>query len=635
MTHLPPTDFVTRLRGLERDVARLQRHRHPETNAFGQAVGQEVSQVGTATVPPAAAVVPHPQNVTGKDPWVPSKPVISVLLGVLAVTWDGHGAMDEDIPSNFAWIEVHRSMEGPEFETGPLTRVGHLRASGTATFSDQVYGDIWYYRFVMVNAQSQPSDPSEASIGVLVQVADADIITVSADKMITGELQAGVRIIAGPESGTHAEVTSEGIRSYVDDPVDGTPNEVVRLGTNDNDVLGITNSLGQTVGSWDENGRIAATALNVGDDGGPVWAVDDDGNTYLFSGVEIYGTEFTEWFDDNGGGRGALARANRMDTPSTYSATETKYLELQIPDIRPGRLYSIRVPSFYMDSDTSGGDSTTFLRYAWDGAAVSTSSPNIGATRTNHPGGKSYRTGGIEYLHDSSAQVVSERELRLLLSYGAEIGNSRPVATSGFPVQIIVEDIGPAVPDSGIDYSVTTPPTVRKSYVTYWYATNSESYRGNGTARTDTPDLVQGYDPSGFNGDGHAVTIFGGNSFKGSEVGVSLATAMTGATLVKAEVYFFFDHWFYNTGGTAILRPWNSTSLTGASATPTGTAIKSSAWANPGGRLVNITPIASTSIRGVRLGKSGGTNLLYYGRARGHTVSSGKPYLKLTYTREV
>ncbi|GAA3304826.1 hypothetical protein GCM10020295_56970 [Streptomyces cinereospinus] len=40
----------------------------------------------------------------------------------------------------------------------------------------------------------------------------------------------------------------------------------------------------------------------------------------------------------------------------------------------------------------------------------------------------------------------------------------------------------------------------------------------------------------------------------------SLGTDLSGATIQKAEVYLYFDHWYYNGGGKAVIKAHKFTS---------------------------------------------------------------------------
>ena len=86
----------------------------------------------------------------------------------------------------------------------------------------------------------------------------------------------------------------------------------------------------------------------------------------------------------------------------------------------------------------------------------------------------------------------------------------------------------------------------------------------------------------------------------------------------KVEVYLYANHWYYNSGGTAYLRTYNSTSL--PSSRPTaGNLVTSSSWPKPGGRWVNVgtswgSLFQSGSAKGVLIGHTGTTSARAYGR---------------------
>ena len=250
-----------------------------------------------------------------------------------------------------------------------------------------------------------------------------------------------------------------------------------------------------------------------------------------------------------------------------------------------------------------------------------TSGRNINSTNTQ---------GQTISLSVGYAPSVDIASFRLLLSHRPDTGGSSSIlAASILPVELLIVDEGPDGGDIGIDRSGTT--TTKQTYTSTWIASSSGTYRGDQSKRSDTTDLVQGYNSS--NGDGHAVVVFASANSTGGETGKSIATALTGATLKKVEVYLYANHWYYNSGGTGLIRAYDSTTVPATGTTPTGSLKSVGSWPKPGGKWVDITSISTTAIRGVTVGKAGSTNLLYYGRFNGASASSAKPQLRLTYTK--
>lgn len=703
----------------------------------------------------------------------PSTPTATVRLGVVTITWDGLDHLGNPQPADFAGAVLHRSQVN-DFTPDGTTIAARLRGSGQVLFSDQAYDSTWHYKIVTHDTSGNESTPSaqvDATTTPLVatdlngQVVDganivpgtvsitdvaiansvttrelaagavtanelsANAVTadkiavgaVDAGKIATGELAAGVSIIAGPSNGTHAELTSTGFRVFINDPVDGVPNEVVRMGTGDNDTLAISDAAGNVLATISEAGDLSASSVSSDGDmevlGQPLLGrtAEFDSPTQASTAVGILdllprgvvaydsypgGSTYTtrralhelSFLAERGrtyelrfsGIHASIATANVTtgfgiglaspdDIPlryvSTYSVTgnvltvtttaahgyvtgDTAILR-DMPDAPLNGQYAITVTStttFTASTDSADIAST-------DGTSTNASvdvtreapTPNLSGNAPTimfcqqiiSSAGKSVtfpaqtKTLRCNPLGKANGGELSPGINKLLVFVTGDLANFTPSSADYYT--LTVADVGPDIPATGLNNSSVvgtnqTTQATKKTYTSVWRASNSESYRGNNTARTDTGDLVQGTDPSGYNGDGHAVVVFGSGAVSG-EVGKSIATALSGASLAKVEVYAYANHWYYNAGGTAIIRPYNSTAL--SSTTPSGSHINSGSWPNPGGRWVNITSIASGSIRGFTLGKSGTSNLTYYGRFNGHTAGtvSTRPQLRLTYTR--
>lgn len=451
-----------------------------------------------------------------------------------------------------------------------------------------------------------------------------------------GIIAPGVEIIAGDPVGNHASFSDSGFRVFADDLDDGVPNEVVRMGTESGDLFAITDSMQQVKASISDSGGGAFTGLSV-----DPTELNPDGSPA--KGLSIYGTEFLEWLDTLP--RGVCSWEVFPADVTSPDSNEYGYGEIGFV-ARPGRLYRISMRGSIETNDT-GGIPRVSLRMSYANAPDDAPSPTVTSPvlLTHRPNWQS--DANEEYSFSDFAMLYNEslvdRNVRVLMTIWSDgVGTATMYAPGtgvsnfsnpGMGAAIVAEDVGPylsqggAYNTGGATGTPTPTPTPVKQYVSTWNATNSESYKGSNTARTDTADLVQGYNSS--NGDGFGVVVFTGNAATG-ETTKTIATALSGASLRKVEVYLYANHWYYNGGGTALIRAYDSTSL--SSSTPSGTIKQSASWPKPGGRWVDITSIATAAIRGITVGKAGSTNLLYYGRFNGHTQSN-KPRLRLTYVR--
>ncbi|HEY6020690.1 MAG TPA: hypothetical protein VIY48_12590 [Candidatus Paceibacterota bacterium] len=405
-----------------------------------------------------------------------------------------------------------------------------------------------------------------------------------------------------------SELTSAGLRLF-----NTNGDEVVALVANRANYFTVTSPNGETLASIDEEGGGSFVTTSV--DG-----IDSDEDGTPDSGFQIYGTEYLDWLDQRGRGVLPDGYALRVDTPTSYATTTiTKYLELQFMAPK-GRTLRVDVPSFYLDSSIAGSSMLSYLFIEYDGTAVTTSSTQVGSTRTHAATANAYRTGGITY-HMRTGDWTADREVRLLLAYSSSgSGNCKPVASSGYPIEIIITDVGPHVVDSGIDYSLASPPTTRMTYTTTWKSTGYRTWTGSGSLSYGAgTDVKQGYES--VEGDCKGIWVF-----------PSVTTALSGATVIKVEAYLYANMWYYNSGGTGLIKVHGSASLPSTVPTLT-TALSSANWPKPGGRWVTLPSslyagFKSGTYKGIGVGPAGTTNKLYYGRFNGAGAQ-----LRITYTK--
>lgn len=183
------------------------------------------------------------------------------------------------------------------------------------------------------------------------------------------------------------------------------------------------------------------------------------------------------------------------------------------------------------------------------------------------------------------------------------------------------------------------PPAVQK-YVSTWTATSSQVYKGDGTQNAFAgTDIVQGYFPGTVNGNQRSIVIFAGNSIAGSdEVGVTIAAALSGATVLKIEYGSYANHWWYNDGGTGRIGWYNGTTIptTFSGGSPFANVndwkVKSTRWANVTNSSFAAALKAGTS-KGITFGPGVGSDPEYYGKCNGASASSNKPQLRITYSK--
>lgn len=321
----------------------------------------------------------------------------------------------------------------------------------------------------------------------------------------------------------------------------------------------------------------------------------------------------------------------------TVSGGVFRYLiELDIATV-PGRAYRCYSTHNRATSTTT----TESVRYiiAWTDNG---SQPVIGAGGTSVGAVSQFTTPitnrtdslQIEYVHYADAT-----RLRVALAFDAEFGN--PVQLQFDEIKFFIEDVGPVKSDTGINrYSGGGGAAVFKSFQISSYG--SRSYRGNGSLYTPSSGDIQQYcmgGDAGVDGNRRSWIWFDANLNTGGN-GLGSINDMQGAdSFDYFDVYLYYPHWYFGSGGTAFIGHHNSNVITNTEQGGGVYGEKTEGW--PGrniGKWVSLlgTGIASAAlagtIEGITLGNTGNATLNHYGYAFGFNNGSGfAPQLRAGY----
>ncbi|MEU6755975.1 hypothetical protein [Streptomyces sp. NPDC046685] len=435
-----------------------------------------------------------------------------------------------------------------------------------------------------------PTNPAPAGtvrVRILVATVNSTTGTVTFDNAEARP------VLASGTAGGHAELSPMGLLLY-----DGDGEEAVALVTGRAQYLTLTN------------------------DGRPVATIDDKGNAG-FADLSVAGTltiggdRLEELLTSVP--RGIVAVAHQTEAVAGGSG-EYGYVELAFT-ADPTRMYRIVLNAYLTASQDGGGDLIISLRDGGN-ATPSINSPVIRDGVFGLAGG-AWRTVSVELVQ--SGAVLGAGLHRILSTFRTAWASAGTTATlfgkADSPGTMYVEDVGPAIPDTGVHNpggGVVTPPkqTLTKTYGAAWsgsYANRGgyNSYYGN--------KMLQGYYSST-------------NGMQASLVGFSsdLASDLSGAEINRAEIYLYFDHWYNAGGGTAVIRAHGHGSRPGSFSCDAESI--SVGWSRNEGKWVDITSIFdSTSWRGVALDPNNSA-ATYYGRARG-AGEQYAPQLRVTYTK--
>ncbi|MFJ4084866.1 hypothetical protein ACIP2Z_38735 [Streptomyces iakyrus] len=361
--------------------------------------------------------------------------------------------------------------------------------------------------------------------------------------------------------------------------------------------------------------------LTLSTDGVPVATIDQDGaagfqRLAIADTLTIAGADLSEYLAALPRGIQAI---NFQTSTRTASGTEMGFVELAA-NIDVTRMYRI-VFAARANPSAAGGELQLRIRDGGTGTPT-ISSPQRYVSITHMPLGNSL-TGYLEY--NVAGKSLGAGLHRFLLTFTNGLGPSGQTCTmygaADNPGYLYIEDTGPYIPPTGgyNDGGGTTAPPVQqytKTYACSWsgsYANRGSynSYYGN--------SCYQGYYSST---NGTQASLIGFPS--------ALSTDLSGSVIQKAEIYLYFDHWYANAGGKAVIKAHKHASR--PSTFSSDAESKTISWARNEGKWVDITSVFdSTSWRGIALDPNS-TSSTYYGRARGFGQTN-PPKLKVTYTK--
>ncbi|MER6253576.1 hypothetical protein ABT224_19700 [Streptomyces sp. NPDC001584] len=403
---------------------------------------------------------------------------------------------------------------------------------------------------------------------------------------------ASCRIVAGSRpTGSRAEISPIGLRLYDDDG-----GEAISLVTGMPNYLTLRDSAGNSVATIDERGNAGFNDLSV-------------------SGLSVAGTRLDNRLAQAPRG---LVAVSRQYSAVTGSASEMGFVELAFQaDVT--RMYRIVVDCFVTASVETGEVHVT-LRDG--GTATPTVTSPVIQNRVFPIAGSTWRPVRVELVR--SGVSLGAGLHRLLSTFHAQWAPAGAQVTlfgkTEQPAHMYVEDIGPALTDTGVYNTgggTATPP--KQQYEKYYAASWSGSYASRGAYNSFyDSQCLQGYYSSN---NGMQASLIG---FPGA-----LNSDLAGAAIQQVQLYLYFAHWYNNSGGTAVVRVHGHGARPGSFSCE-GTALGFN-WGKNVGQWVDITSIFDANKRGVALDPQNSA-ATYYGRAEG--VGEGHPpQLKVTYIK--
>lgn len=531
--------------------------------------------------------------------------------------------------------QVTYSTERPTHQS-----IDHIDTKAIRLLTDSVgthkTGDIWYQRSESAASGDQVNEHwvfKDNGEGVTPRAQwdrqewqDSVIGSLTASKITTGTLSAATTITVGSDESTHLRLGQSSLQVFRPDG-DGSTAQTICIGGADRDVLLITDpNTGSTIAGFDGEGNGIAQSMNV--------------TSSMYIGGNQIGNPYSR--DDLlfSPARGAIARYRIAD-----DSGETSTAELGIAEVTAQcwsfRLYRATFEGNILNTDP-GGTHRLFLRGEVGGGTPTRTSPQwtMGFFPNNPSGGGHMRDTISTYFFvgDAIDAPVTVRVLVSMQRIGGT-GNIKFYRDSGAtPGYLIIEDLGPlpglasevwsdgrmsngsGTPVSGNDPG--TPSAGKTSYTKTYNATWSRTWRG-GTVQS-SGEVRQGYSS------GQLQSAIGFPSQIQSDVG--------GGKITKIEVYLYANHWYYNSGGTAVIGAHGANSL--PASFPSGSATMTATWKSKAGGMWVTLPSSwyqhweSGSSKGITVGNAppATSSSSYYARFSGYGMRYA-PQLRVTYTK--
>ena len=432
---------------------------------------------------------------------------------------------------------------------------------------------------------------------------------VTAEKMET-ELVLTTDIIAGNPLGTHAKLNANGIRVMAS--TDGsTPTEVVRLGTDTDDYIGVVDPT---------TGNLSAAINSSGDISGQSLAIANQitlGGEDLGERINYMPQRLTAW---------AQVPINNSTMRLVTGQTEVGLYELGWDSDQgsmEARMYEFIMHEFMVMSSVNGIVGVR-LRVTTDGSPPTVNSGLLGFNYT-YCLANNYATLGMSRLVGSN----NGNFVRVLVCLYNGTGGTVTLLNTAGQTHLFasVQDLGGTVAGQGqaslgggpVGGTAVPPPVNPKVTVTKDFnATGTRSFIGSGaTYAYNTGYMYSGLSPAGY-GDLSSMATF-----------PSFTSLLSGATVNDIWVYVYYDFWYQGSGGTAQISLHGQAALTSTRPAFNG-AVTVANWPRASGKWVRLPDSTYAAF------KSGGWKGIVLGGAGGGYERYGyahDPKIRIRYTK--
>jgi hypothetical protein len=473
---------------------------------------------------------------------------------------------------------------------------------------------------------------SQANIGQAV-IDAANISTVNASSIRSGTIYANQGITAGNPDSIHTEMRDTGFYVYapgkaVEDPnVPIAMNPAVKMGTGDGDTFTITdpNHPDLTLASISQGGVASFQDL------------------FVQQSPVIMGRDFaTDWMKGAGGkivGEAWIAPITGLNN-SGASGIRTEYGigSFSFP-VEQGKTYQVTSRlKHYFCYGSAAAEPNVIIRLQKDSRTAAQIAAGSAPTAVTIQSQEYYRQYFVEHwntnYHSPEVMFFYRADFTGVVSFGYSLALGNIGAADcvikipdNSTLEFQAVDVGYSMPQQSnatnmggslYVYQVPPPPPpppppVRQNYSWSGHFNWVRSYKSNNAWMTNTNGLgYQGLDPSGYNGNQKSLMGFSQ---------VDFAAMLSGATNISISLYLYYAHWYYNSGGTAVIGYSSVWGDPGTGGWPGGNQnlIQRGGVPKPGSFTIDISGWAGAfqngSFRSIVLGAGPSTSETYYGYA--------------------
>ena len=473
-----------------------------------------------------------------------------------------------------------------------------------------------------------------------IAAALATIQTVKAENIQSGFLNASIgigttgAIMAGDWSKSYARIDEKGFSTWMV-AEDGTQYMATSLGSATTNSLAIADATGALRASITPDGDVAANTVTVASD------VSIAGADLIGQRLTYAGSSGASWLDTLPWGlAGVTNMYSTVASKSVTASTSEIITPLQVvtATVWPGRTYQVTMPfAYYARSVPSGTTAHMGVRAYYtvgSQAAPTPADPGVGDRGV----GYSIRAHSVDVgpIGDTLVATVTPNvdaggpvQMKVMIASSVKNATMMYSVPAGSLWLLTVQDIGPAVPDTG--YPVGGAAV--SQFVSTWRASTSRSYDKNGAG--SNADSQQNILRHGGDALTHSVFVCNNGAVSG-EKGKTIPQALAGATVVKVEIGVQSLYWASANGGTLTLLPLGATSPPATDTNPgdpkKGVEKKYTTRSQWQWTTVPTTWITPTST-GVRLGPTWFYGTANQGYFADHRHASTPPQIRITYTR--